>query len=126
MDQVCVTTAVDDLARLAADLTDAVSIGFSGKLAVHPRQIAAINAAWTPSPALVNWAQRVMAATSPNVTADSDDHAGEAAEATAGVTTVDGQMVDLPVVTRARRILARANGVRQPTTANQTMTNGMT
>jgi citrate lyase subunit beta / citryl-CoA lyase len=121
-----VTIAVDDPTRLASDLEDAVSIGFGGKLAVHPRQIAAINAAWTPSPALVNWAQRVMAATSPKVTAGSDDHASEAAEATVGVTTVDGQMVDLPVVTRARRILARANRVRQPTMANQTMTNGTT
>jgi citrate lyase subunit beta/citryl-CoA lyase len=121
-----VTTAVDDPTRLAADLKTAVSIGFGGKLAVHPRQIAAINDAWTPSPALVNWAQRVLAATSPTVTAGSYDHAGEAAEATVGVTTVDGQMVDQPVVTRARRILARANGVRQPTMGNQTITNGTT
>jgi len=93
-----VTTAVEDPARLAADLDDAVSTGLGGKLAIHPRQVTAINDAWTPAPALVSWAERVVAASSPDV----------------GVTTVDGQMVDLPVLTRARRTLALAALATQP------------
>jgi citrate lyase subunit beta/citryl-CoA lyase len=91
-----VTTAVDDPYRLAVDLEDAVSAGFGGKLAIHPRQVIAINQAWTPAPALVSWAERVIAACAHEV----------------GVTTVDGQMVDLPVIMRARRTLALANTPR--------------
>jgi citrate lyase subunit beta / citryl-CoA lyase len=120
-----VTTAVDDSAQLAADLEDAVSIGFGGKFAIHPRQVAAINHAWTPAPALLSWARRVVAAASANV-AHRDDQSGESAELSVGVTTVDGHMVDLPVITRARRILARANWATQPTTADPTTANGTT
>jgi citrate lyase subunit beta/citryl-CoA lyase len=115
-----VTTAVDDPAQLAADLKDAVSIGFGGKLAIHPRQVAAINHAWTPAPALVNWAERVIAAVASPTGALRDDQSGEPIEVTVGVMTVDGQMVDLPVITRARRILARATLIASPTTANGT------
>jgi len=78
-----VTTAVDDPTQLAADLEDAVSIGFGGKLAIHPRQVAAINHAFTPAPTLVSWAERVVAATFPNV-AHRDDQSGEPAEVTVG------------------------------------------
>jgi citrate lyase subunit beta/citryl-CoA lyase len=112
-----VTTAVDDPAQLAADVRDAVSIGFGGKLAIHPRQVAAINHAWTPAPALVSWAERVIAAASPT-DALRDYQSGEPTEGTLGVTTVDGQMVDLPLITRARRILSRATLTATPTTAN--------
>jgi citrate lyase subunit beta/citryl-CoA lyase len=98
-----VTTAVGDPAILAADIEGALSIGFGGKLAIHPRQVTAINQGWTPAPALVSWAERVLAAVGAG-----DDQSGEPAESTIAVTTVDGQMVDVPVITRARRILRRA------------------
>jgi citrate lyase subunit beta / citryl-CoA lyase len=116
-----VTTAVDDLGRLAADLEDGVSIGFGGKLAIHPRQIEPINSAWAPASAVVSWAERVIAA----AFTDGIDHALEGGEVAVGITTVDGQMVDVPVITRARQILARAAAAaKQPTAARTTASNG--
>lgn len=117
-----VTTAVDDPSRLGADVAEAVAMGFGGKLAVHPRQVAAINHAWTPAPALVSWAERVVAATSPGA---ADIH-GQSGECAVGVTIVDGQMVDLPVITRAKHILARATRDMRPATEKPTTANGMT
>lgn len=68
-------------------------LGFGGKLCIHPRQVAAVNTAFQPTAAEVQWAHAVLAAF----------------EASQGaVTTVDGKMVDKPVVDRARRIAAEA------------------
>ena len=87
-----VTAALDDAARLAEDVRLARAFGFAGKLCIHPRQVAAVHAAFAPSPAEADWARRVLAAV-----------AGGAAAA-----QVDGAMVDRPVVLRAQSILARA------------------
>jgi citrate lyase subunit beta / citryl-CoA lyase len=118
-----VTSAVDDFDRLSTDLQNAVSIGFGGKLAIHPRQVDAINHAWTPTRALLSWAEQVIAAAFATTT--DSDHSLEGGEVAVGVTTVDGHMVDLPVITRARQILTRAaNANAQPTTAGSTAANG--
>ena len=85
---------LDDASSLAAESARARRIGFTGKLAIHPRQIDAINAAFTPTAADVARASRVVAAI---------DAAG------GGVCVVDGKMVDAPVVRAARRILALAD-----------------
>jgi len=116
-----VTVAVDDHTQLSNDLEAAVSLGFGGKLAIHPRQVAAINDAWTPAPALVSWAERVIVAVCAH-DARPDNGSGEPV----GVTIVDGQMVDLPVVTRARRILAQAGEITRPKPENHTTANGTT
>ncbi|GMV59570.1 CoA ester lyase [Betaproteobacteria bacterium PRO7] len=92
VDGVC--TALDDEARLAAELARARRFGFGAKLCIHPKQIAAVHAAFAPTEAEVAWAQRVLAASA----------SGAAAR-------VDGEMVDAPVVARARRILQRAQGI---------------
>ncbi len=65
--------------------------GFSGKLAIHPEQVEVINAAFTPSAAETAWARRVVAAFE--------------AAAGAGVTQLDGRMLDRPHLLQARRIL---------------------
>ena len=83
--------ALDDDAGLAHDADRVRRLGFTGKLAIHPRQVGAINAAWTPSDAEVERARRIVAAT-----------------AGGGVAVVDGKMVDAPVVRGAERTLARA------------------
>lgn len=88
-----VTTAFRDLESLALDIDRALAFGFGGKLAIHPDQVQAINAAWTPDDERRSWAERVVAA------ADRD---GPLA---AGVLVIDGQMVDQPVLARARRVL---------------------
>ncbi|MDQ0381039.1 HpcH/HpaI aldolase/citrate lyase family protein [Amycolatopsis thermophila] len=85
-----VTTTVDDEDVLRADLAHAVELGFTGKLCIHPRQVAAVTEAFTPSDADVAWAREVLAA----VTDGS-------------VAVHKGQMVDRPVLLRAQAILAR-------------------
>lgn len=85
-----VTTAATDDALVADDAAYAAALGFGGKLLIHPRQVKPATDAFAPSEAETSWAVRVLAA--------SD---GEAV-------TVDGAMVDAPVLRRARLIITRA------------------
>jgi citrate lyase subunit beta/citryl-CoA lyase len=68
--------------------------GFSGKLAIHPAQVAVINEVFTPSPDAVAKAQAVLAAFA--------DNPG------AGVVGIAGVMYDRPHLERAKQLLARA------------------
>ena len=80
-------TGLERDTRLARDL------GFTGKGLIHPAQIEVVEGVFRPTDAEVEYARRVV-------------EAFEAAEAAgAGAVAVDGQMVDLPVVERARRVL---------------------
>ncbi|AIO77254.1 MULTISPECIES: HpcH/HpaI aldolase/citrate lyase family protein [Pseudomonadota] len=88
-----VSTAIDDLHRLQADTERARRLGFGAKLCIHPKQVLAVQAVFTPTPERLDWARRVCEAFA---------SAGGAAVA------VDGQMVDLPVVQRARAVLRSA------------------
>lgn len=90
-----VTTALDDAAMIADDAAYAASLGFGGKLLIHPRQIAPTLSGFRPPDDEIRWAERVLAAV--------DD------EATDGAVAVDGQMIDAPVRERARRIIERAH-----------------
>ena len=85
-----VTTALDDDAPVTRDAQAARRLGFGAKLCIHPRQVAAVNAGFTPSDAEVDWARRVVAAV---------ERSGGAAVA------VDGKMVDKPVLLRAQAVL---------------------
>lgn len=87
-----VHTDFRDAGGLQSELAAARRDGFTGKLAIHPDQIAAINEAFTPSEAERLHAQRVVAAF--------------AAAAGAGVTSLDGRMIDRPHLLQAQRILA--------------------
>ncbi|WCB95158.1 hypothetical protein DSM104299_03901 [Baekduia alba] len=78
-----------DARGLAAAARDVRALGFDGKWAIHPDQIAPINRAFTPTAGERAWAGRVVAAL--------ED---------AGATTVDGAMVDAAMARRARRLLA--------------------
>jgi citrate lyase subunit beta/citryl-CoA lyase len=68
--------------------------GFTGKLAIHPAQVAIINAAFTPVGEDVRHAEEIVAA--------FEAHPG------AGVLSVGGKMVDRPHLMQARRVLERA------------------
>jgi citrate lyase beta subunit len=85
--------ALDDAAGLTAECTAVRSLGFSGKLAIHPRQCAGIRAAFRPSAEQVAAASKVVTAF----------------EAARGhVATVDGRMIDVPMYRSAQRVLERA------------------
>lgn len=81
---------------LARELESARRDGFTGKLAIHPDQIDAINSAFMPTAAEIVTAQRVIAAF--------------AAAPGAGVVSLDGQMIDRPHLVQAQRILRTAAG----------------
>ena len=68
-------------------------LGFSGKLAIHPKQCAVIRAAFAPTPEQVERARRIVAAF---------DAAG------GHVANIDGQMIDVPMYRSAQRVLQRA------------------
>lgn len=88
-----VTTALEDPDKLARDVDRARRLGFSGKLCIHPKQIEAVNRGFSPSEAEVSWARRVL----------------ETVETTeTGAFKVDGEMIDRPVIERAKALLTRA------------------
>ena len=79
-----------EAARLSRDL------GFSGKGAIHPKQIPIINEAFTPSGDEISRAYKVI-------------RAYEAAEG--GITVVDGKLIEKPVIREAQRILSIAERI---------------
>lgn len=97
-----VHTDIEDVAGLREQTEFVVELGFDGKLAIHPDQIPVINEAFTPASDEIEWAEKVLAGQE------------RASEADAGVFTVDGQMIDPPLVERARTIVRRAEaaGIR--------------
>ena len=76
-----------DLDAIAQAARDARRHGFDGASCVHPAAVAVLNRAFLPDADEVAWAHRVLAATA--------------------TTTVDGRMVDRPVLARARMILGQ-------------------
>ena len=87
-----------DLAGLKREAEEARRDGFTAKLAIHPAQVATINAVFTPSPAAIAKARAVIVAF--------------AANPGAGVVGIDGIMYDRPHLERAKRLLARAEAAR--------------
>lgn len=85
-----VSTVFDDAAAIEAEARRARRFGFGAKLCIHPKQIEPVHRAYAWSDAEREWAQRVLAAM---------DASGGAAVA------VDGKMVDMPVILKARRVL---------------------
>ena len=83
-----------DTAGFAEECRLAARDGFTGKMAIHPGQVAAINAAFTPSDSEIAWAHEIVAL--------FRDNPG------AGALSLRGQMIDRPHAVRADRILARA------------------
>ncbi len=77
---------------LHRDTQDARRDGFTGRLAIHPAQVPAINAVFTPTPEQIEKAEMVIAAF--------------AAQPDAGAVGIDGKMFDRPHLIRAQRLLA--------------------
>jgi citrate lyase subunit beta / citryl-CoA lyase len=83
-----------DLDGVAEEARVAARDGFTAKMAIHPDQVAPINAAFTPSEREIAWAREIRQL--------FIDNPG------AGALSLRGQMIDKPHAVRAERILARA------------------
>jgi citrate lyase subunit beta/citryl-CoA lyase len=91
-----------DAVRLVAERSR--RFGFEGAACIHPSVVPVLNAAFTPDPEEVGHARRVVASY---------------AEATAkgtGAITVDGKMIDVPVVKRAENLLRRFEAIERRAT----------
>ena len=91
-----VSPGTRDTAQLELDAARSRRGGFGGKLCIHPAQVALVNAAFTPSADELDWARRVQAAFT---------------AAGGGVFSLDGRMVDAPVLRLAQRTLAQAGAL---------------
>jgi citrate lyase subunit beta/citryl-CoA lyase len=87
-----VTTDLDNPERITADVDRARRLGFGGKLCIHPRQIEPVNRGFIPTEREIAWARKVIEA---------------ARSSAAGAIRVDGELVDRPVVERAKVIVAQ-------------------
>jgi citrate lyase subunit beta/citryl-CoA lyase len=82
---------IADLKGLQGECAEAVFMGFAAKAAIHPSQAAVIRDAYRPSAEQLDWARRVVEAVR---------------TATSGVVSLDGQMIDGPLVAMAERTIA--------------------
>jgi citrate lyase subunit beta/citryl-CoA lyase len=87
-----VTLALEDQARLRDDVARARRLGFGGKLCIHPKQVETINQGFAPTEAEQAWAKRILEAVPAS---------GE------GTFRLHGELIDRPVIERARAILAQ-------------------
>ena len=85
-----VSTTITDMEQIEADARRGRRFGFGGKLCIHPKQIDAIHRAYAWSEAEQAWAIRVLAAVEVS---------------NGAAVAVDGKMVDMPVILKARRIM---------------------
>jgi citrate lyase subunit beta / citryl-CoA lyase len=88
-----VTLATDDVPQIERDVARSRRWGMGGKLCIHPKQVAPVNAGFAPSAKEVDWARRVVDAL---------------AKGQLGAVTVDGKLVDRPIELMARTILEEA------------------
>jgi citrate lyase subunit beta/citryl-CoA lyase len=88
-----ISPSTQDTAQLISDAARGRRGGFGGKLCIHPGQVVQVNVAFTPNAAELDWAQRVVA--------------GFAAVG-GGVFSLDGRMVDAPVLLLAQRTLTQS------------------
>jgi citrate lyase beta subunit len=87
---------VRDPAGLEEECLLASSLGFGGKLCIHPGQLEVVNRVFAPSEAELAWARRVLGAYEAGLREGR------------GAVALDGKMVDMPIVRQAERLLAEA------------------
>lgn len=87
---------MNDCEGFARDIQTAKSLGMTGKAAINPRQVDRIHDIFAPSKEEINYAQRVILAME------------EAKKEGKGVFSLDGKMVDAPIISRAENVLKKA------------------
>lgn len=90
-----------DTEGLEREIRSVLPLGFKAKFSIHPIQVEVINRLFSPSDEAIEYARRVV-------------EAWDEAEARgSGATSLDGKMIDVPVVKRARNLLALADAMAQ-------------
>ncbi len=87
---------LDDMAGLEREARASAALGFTGKAAIHPKQIAVINDCFSPGAAAVDRARRIVAAF---------------AEGDSGLVLIDGKLIEKPVLRSMQRIIAIADRI---------------
>ena len=87
-----VTPGTGDLAQVQADAERSRRSGLGARLCIHPQQVPVVNAALGPTAAEIDWANRVLA---------------QSSRTGGSVFTLDGRMVDEPLLRKARHVLAQ-------------------
>ena len=90
-------TAIDDQEGLRRETVEGRQLGYVAKQAIHPSQIPIIHQVFTPTADEVAWATRVIAAYDQAVARGT------------GAINLDGKLIDVPMVARARRVLERSS-----------------
>jgi citrate lyase beta subunit len=92
---------VRDPAGLEAECVLASTLGFGGKLCIHPGQLEIVNRVFAPSEAELAWARRVLEAYEQGLREGR------------GAVALDGKMVDMPIVRQAERLLTEARATSE-------------
>ncbi len=91
-----VTIDYKDLEALKIESQFGAGLGFSGKQIIHPNQVSAVQDAFTPSEEAIAYARRIVE------TFDLSQKEGR------GAYSLDGKMIDMPLLKNAQKVLARA------------------
>tara|TARA_B100001142_G_scaffold322234_1_gene370145 strand:- start:469 stop:1341 length:873 start_codon:yes stop_codon:yes gene_type:complete len=86
---------------LEQEIKSVLPLGFKAKFAIHPGQLQSINNLFSPSEEAIEYAKKVI------------EVFEEAERNGSGATSLDGKMIDVPVVKRARNLLELANRMSQ-------------
>ncbi|XP_059176990.1 citramalyl-CoA lyase, mitochondrial-like [Physella acuta] len=92
---------INDLTGLERQAQEGAQYGFTGKQVIHPKQIATVQAAFTPSPEKQDWARKLSSAF------DEHQKSGQ------GAFVFQGQMVDMPLLRQAKNILKLVENVER-------------
>lgn len=92
-----VTIDYKDLEALKAEAEFGARLGFSGKQVIHPNQVQVTQEAFTPSDEAIAYARRIVE------TFEASQKEGK------GAYSLDGKMIDMPLLKNAQKVLARAN-----------------
>jgi citrate lyase subunit beta-like protein len=91
-----VTIDYRDLEALRIESEFGAGLGFSGKQIIHPNQVSVVQTAFTPSEETIAYAKRIVE------TFEASQKEGK------GAYSLDGKMIDMPLLKNAEKILARA------------------
>lgn len=97
IDLVCTSFRGDTgLKSLAEECEDGKALGFNGKQCIHPSQLDVVHRLFSPSEKELDWAARILVADK------------KAVQQGRGAWTLDGKMIDAPVIGKAAAIAERA------------------